>query len=74
MFYLKKKANAKLFQIKELLPEEILKKVRAPPKAQDVPVIQVNQLTDADGFLFGLPTRSTNFNHFVAEKLRYFYN
>lgn len=31
--------------------------MHAPPKAADVPVIQASQLTEADGFIFGVPTR-----------------
>jgi NAD(P)H dehydrogenase (quinone) len=34
-----------------------LAKIHAPPKNSEVPVIQINQLTEADGFLFGVPTR-----------------
>jgi NAD(P)H dehydrogenase (quinone) len=49
--------NAQLFQVAETLPQEVLTKMHAPPKASDVPEIQAAQLTDADGILFGLPTR-----------------
>jgi NAD(P)H dehydrogenase (quinone) len=31
--------------------------MHAPPKPEDVPVIQASQLTEADGFIFGVPTR-----------------
>jgi len=41
--------NAKLFQIAETLSQEVLTKMHAPPKASDVPVINVSQLTEADG-------------------------
>jgi NAD(P)H dehydrogenase (quinone) len=47
----------KLFQIKETLPDEVLAKMHAPPKASDVPFIEASQLAEADGILFGLPTR-----------------
>ncbi len=49
--------DAKLFQVRETLPQEILDKMHAPPKAEDVPYIQASDLTQADGFLFGIPTR-----------------
>ncbi len=49
--------NAKLFQVAETLPQEVLEKMHAPPKAADVPIIKTDQLKEADGFLFGIPTR-----------------
>lgn len=49
--------QAKLFQVPETLPTDVLEKMHAPPKAADVPVITVDQLPEADGFLFGVPTR-----------------
>jgi NAD(P)H:quinone oxidoreductase type IV len=49
--------QAKLFQVAETLPQEVLNKMHAPPKPTDVPVISVDQLEQADGFLFGIPTR-----------------
>ncbi|KAK9809743.1 hypothetical protein WJX73_001933 [Symbiochloris irregularis] len=51
--------TVKLFQVPETLPEEVLGKMHAPPK-QDVPLISANDLTDADGFVFGYPTRFGN--------------
>ncbi|CAF1028756.1 unnamed protein product [Brachionus calyciflorus] len=48
--------NAKLFQIAETLPQEVLEKMGAPPKAADIPVITVDKLAEADGYLFGIPT------------------
>lgn len=41
----------------ETLPQEVLEKMHAPPKASDVPIIQSAQLKEADGILFGFPTR-----------------
>ena len=38
--------NAKLFQVAETLPQEVLAKMHAPPKASDVPVIQASQLEE----------------------------
>ena len=49
--------EAKLFQIAETLPDEVLQKMYAGPKAADVPVITPSELAKADGFLFGVPTR-----------------
>ncbi|KAJ6893315.1 hypothetical protein NC652_027366 [Populus alba x Populus x berolinensis] len=46
----------KLWQVPETLPEEVLGKMGAPPKS-DVPIIKPNDLTEADGVLFGFPTR-----------------
>ena len=43
-------------QVPELLSEEILAKMHAPPKP-DIPVLDVHDLPNADGFIFGFPTR-----------------
>jgi len=48
--------EVKLFQVAETLPKDVLDKMGAPPKP-DVPVINPNDLADADGFIFGIPTR-----------------
>ncbi|KAK8706108.1 hypothetical protein V6N13_049685 [Hibiscus sabdariffa] len=40
----------------QTLSEEILGKMSAPPKS-DVPIITPNDLAEADGFIFGFPTR-----------------
>lgn len=40
----------------ETLPQEVLLKMGAPPKS-DVPIITPAQLAEADGLLFGFPTR-----------------
>ncbi|ORZ13265.1 flavo protein-like protein [Absidia repens] len=52
--------EVKIFQVKETLSEEILGKMKAPPKP-DLPVITAAQLTEADGILFGVPTRFGTF-------------
>ncbi|KAJ4960734.1 hypothetical protein NE237_020644 [Protea cynaroides] len=44
-------------QIPETLPERILEKMKAPPKADDVPIINPEQLVEANGFLFEFPSR-----------------
>ncbi|XP_042475508.1 probable NAD(P)H dehydrogenase (quinone) FQR1-like 3 isoform X2 [Macadamia integrifolia] len=49
--------EATLWQVPETLPERVLEKMKAPPKAEDVPVISPEQLVEADGFLFGFPSR-----------------
>ncbi|XP_010443024.1 PREDICTED: NAD(P)H dehydrogenase (quinone) FQR1 [Camelina sativa] len=48
--------EAKLWQVPETLPEEALSKMSAPPKSES-PIITPNELTEADGFVFGFPTR-----------------
>jgi len=45
-----------LYQVAETLPAEVLEKMHAPPKP-DVPVISAADLPNADGFIFGFPTR-----------------
>ncbi|KAJ4963870.1 hypothetical protein NE237_023809 [Protea cynaroides] len=44
-------------QIPETLPKRILEKMKGPPKADDVTMIKPEQLVEADGFLFGFPSR-----------------
>ncbi|EGV64212.1 flavodoxin-like fold protein [Yamadazyma tenuis] len=51
--------SADLYQIKETLPEEVLKAMHAPPKS-DVPLASVDTLKEYDAFLFGIPTRYGN--------------
>ena len=43
-------------QVPETLSDEVLGKLGAPPKS-DVPVITPGELAEADGLLFGFPTR-----------------
>lgn len=50
-------ADVTLYQIAETLPAEVLEKMHAPPKAADVPVISVDDLTKYDALIFGAPTR-----------------
>ncbi|THV06406.1 1,4-benzoquinone reductase [Dendrothele bispora CBS 962.96] len=52
--------SATIYQIPETLPDEVLAKMHAPPKA-DYPVISANELKEFDAFLFGVPTRYGNF-------------
>ncbi|KAJ2062745.1 hypothetical protein GGH13_006404, partial [Coemansia sp. S155-1] len=44
------------YQIAETLSDEILTKMHAAPKP-DLPIITANDLVEADGFMFGFPTR-----------------
>ncbi|KAF1912399.1 minor allergen Alt a 7 [Ampelomyces quisqualis] len=53
--------DATLFQVAETLPQDILTKMHAPPKA-DVTVLEDPEtLEQFDGILFGIPTRYGNF-------------
>lgn len=57
LFYLGVLTSLALFcQVPETLPDEVLAKMSAPPKS-DVPIITPNQLAEADGLIFGFPTR-----------------
>ncbi|KAF3439564.1 hypothetical protein FNV43_RR17842 [Rhamnella rubrinervis] len=49
--------EASLWQVPETLSDVILQKMRAPPKPNDVAEIKPEQLLEADGFLFGFPSR-----------------
>ncbi|KAG0569861.1 hypothetical protein KC19_6G121500 [Ceratodon purpureus] len=46
-----------LYQVPETLPENVLSMMKAPPKDESIPTITAAQLSEADGFLFGFPTR-----------------
>lgn len=49
-------------RIPETLPEEVLGKMHAPPKASDVPVLEdPATLEQYDAWLLGIPTRYGNF-------------
>ncbi|KNA21634.1 hypothetical protein SOVF_041140 [Spinacia oleracea] len=48
--------EAKLWQVPEILSDEVLGKMSAPAKS-DAPIITPNELAEADGFIFGFPTR-----------------
>ena len=52
---IKEGINAKLYQVPETLPEEVLSKMYA--KKFDIPVITPQDLPNADGFLLGYSTR-----------------
>lgn len=47
-----------LYRVPETLEKEVLEQMRVPHKDNDqVPVISADELVEADGFLFGFPTR-----------------
>ncbi|ORX64299.1 flavo protein WrbA [Linderina pennispora] len=48
--------DVEVYQFPETLSESVLQSMYAPPKP-DIPVITVDKLAEADGFLFGFPTR-----------------
>ncbi|KAG9042882.1 hypothetical protein FS837_010285 [Tulasnella sp. UAMH 9824] len=50
-------AEVKLFQVPETLSKEILEKMHAPPRREDVPVITTEELPKWDAYVFVIPTR-----------------
>ena len=46
-----------VIQVAETLPADALEKMHAPPKPDDIPVMETSKLPDADAFVFGFPTR-----------------
>ncbi|POO02589.1 Flavoprotein [Trema orientale] len=46
-----------LFRVAETLPVEVLDQMKAPPKDPEIPEITAAELEEADGVLFGFPTR-----------------
>ncbi|KAM7253594.1 hypothetical protein ACFE04_021748 [Oxalis oulophora] len=46
-----------LFRVAETMSKDDLEQMRVPEKGDDVPFISVEQLVEADGLLFGFPTR-----------------
>jgi NAD(P)H dehydrogenase (quinone) len=52
--------KGELWRVPETLSEDTLKKMHASQKSDDIPVLthdKLSELTTADGFLFGTPTR-----------------
>ncbi len=49
--------EVKLMRVPETLSQEVLDKMHAPEKPADIPVATIDDLTQADGILFGFPTR-----------------
>ncbi|ORX69159.1 flavo protein WrbA [Linderina pennispora] len=54
------KVDVEMFQFPETLSDEILGMMHAPSKPKDVPEITVDKLPEADGYMFGFPTRFGN--------------
>ena len=51
-----------IFQIPEVLPQEVLEKMHAAPKDQSIAILDdPGKLEKYDAFLFGIPTRYGNF-------------
>lgn len=46
-----------LYRVPETLTTDVLEKMKVPQKDDEIPVIYVDELVEADGFLFGFPTR-----------------
>ncbi|KAG4967087.1 hypothetical protein AAZX31_12G043100 [Glycine max] len=46
-----------LYRVLETLPKEVLELMKAPEKDETVPLISADKLLEADGLLFGFPTR-----------------
>ncbi|KAG6711576.1 hypothetical protein I3842_05G061600 [Carya illinoinensis] len=46
-----------LYRVPETLPPDVLAQMRVPQKDNEVPVISAEGLVEADGLLFGFPTR-----------------
>jgi NAD(P)H dehydrogenase (quinone) len=56
-------AEVEIFQVAETLPDEVLKKMGAVDARKafaHIPVIEANQLAEADAIIFGTPTRFGN--------------
>lgn len=49
--------EASLYRVPETLPDDVLEHMKAPPKEPEIPEITASELADADGVLFGFPTR-----------------
>ncbi|CAL9112142.1 probable NAD(P)H dehydrogenase (quinone) FQR1-like 2 [Musa acuminata AAA Group] len=46
-----------LYRVAETLPPDVLDKMHAPPKDTAIPLISAAEMVEADGILFGFPTR-----------------
>lgn len=46
-----------LYRVPETLPSEVLEQMKAPSKDEGIPEITAEALAEADGLLFGFPTR-----------------
>ncbi|MBA0682913.1 hypothetical protein Goari_024598, partial [Gossypium aridum] len=46
-----------LYRVPETLPMDVLEQMRVPQKEDELPFVSVDDLVEADGLLFGFPTR-----------------
>ncbi|KAJ8530155.1 hypothetical protein K7X08_036990 [Anisodus acutangulus] len=46
-----------LYKVPETLSPDVLEQMKVPQRDGEIPVISVDELVEADGFLFGFPTR-----------------
>lgn len=46
-----------LFRVPETLAPEVLDQMKVPPREGEIPVLSAEELVEADGLLFGFPTR-----------------
>lgn len=46
-----------LFRVPETLTSDVLEQMKVPPRDEEIPEISAAELVEADGFLFGFPTR-----------------
>ena len=53
--------TADLYQVKETLPDEVLKAMYAPGQSAEIPFVTPETLEGYDAFLLGIPTRYGNF-------------
>ncbi|GAV88317.1 FMN_red domain-containing protein [Cephalotus follicularis] len=58
-----------LYRVPETLPRDVLDQMRVPQKGNEVPVIGADDLVDADGLLFGFPTR---FGSMASQMMAFF--
>ncbi|GBG71368.1 hypothetical protein CBR_g8787 [Chara braunii] len=49
--------EAQVYQVPETLSPEVLGRMHAPPKPAGIPIITPTKLAEADGIVFGFPTR-----------------
>ncbi|KAI8867026.1 flavodoxin-like protein [Ramicandelaber brevisporus] len=49
--------EARLYRVQEILPKELLAKMHAAPELSDIPLATPSALIEADGIIFGVPSR-----------------
>ncbi|KAE8707083.1 putative NAD(P)H dehydrogenase (quinone) FQR1-like 2 [Hibiscus syriacus] len=63
--------EAVLFEVPEKLPADVLEIMKVPYKDPEIPEITAAKLAEADGFLFGFPTR---YGCMAAQMKAFFYS